>query len=158
MLLANTLPALSPACQLSSKSSLHKYALCLFSAPNVPEGSRNGYIYKRSEQKGTAELKFKKPSAFPQFERTSPKAPRPMTLRDSKSSKPSRVLFSRKNSVSLRACCERRITFCKTQSASHQAESQREIREKAFFCTLLKSAKGRKKQIVPPHLANPPHP
>lgn len=44
--------------------------------------------------------------------RTSPKAPRPMTLRDSKSSRPSRVRFRRRNSVSLRACCERRMTFC----------------------------------------------
>lgn len=44
---------------------------------------------------------------------TSPKAPRPITLRDSKSSRPSRVRFSRRNSVSFLACWERRIRFCR---------------------------------------------
>lgn len=62
--------------------------------------------------------------------RTSPKAPRPITFRDSKSSKPSRVRFSRKNSVSLRACCERRITFCKTWTKNR--ESTEGVQEKDF--------------------------
>ena len=47
---------------------------------------------------------------------TSPKAPRPITLRDSKSSRPSLVLLSRKNSVSLRACSDRLIRFCNTHT------------------------------------------
>lgn len=55
-----------------------------------------------------------------------------MTLRDSKSSKPSRVLFSRKNSVSLRACCERRITFCETP-ADRQWDIWRSRRENIFL-------------------------
>lgn len=53
---------------------------------------------------------------------TSPKAPRPMTLRDSKSSKPSLVLFNRRNSVSFRACCERRVTFCRRDSESERCQ------------------------------------
>lgn len=48
---------------------------------------------------------------------TSPKAPRPITLRDSKSSRPSRVRFSRRNSVSFLACWERRIRFCRDGDA-----------------------------------------
>ena len=42
---------------------------------------------------------------------TSPKAPRPMTFSDSKSSHPSRDLFSRRNSVSFCACWVRFSRF-----------------------------------------------
>lgn len=45
------------------------------------------------------------------YKHTSPNAPLPITLRDSKSSRPRRVLLSRRNSVSLRACRERLILF-----------------------------------------------
>lgn len=48
---------------------------------------------------------------------TSPKAPRPITFRDSKSSRPSRVRLRRRNSVSFLACWERRIRFCRDHDA-----------------------------------------
>lgn len=42
---------------------------------------------------------------------TSPNAPLPITFKDSKSSKPSLVLFRRRNSVSFRACADLLILF-----------------------------------------------
>lgn len=48
---------------------------------------------------------------------TSPKAPRPITFRDSKSSRPSRVRLRRRNSVSFLACWERRMRFCRDRDA-----------------------------------------
>lgn len=45
------------------------------------------------------------------FGLTSPKAPLPITFKDSKSSKPSLVLFRRRNSVSFCACADLLILF-----------------------------------------------
>lgn len=81
------------------------------------------HLKRARTRAGTAGECLESVGAPPQIEAlTSPKAPRPMTLRDSKSSSPSLVLFSRRNSVSLRACCERRITFCRSDSESEQSQ------------------------------------
>lgn len=52
---------------------------------------------------------------------TSPKAPLPITFKDSKSSRPSLVLFRRRNSVSFCACADLLILFCSSGRRKHSS-------------------------------------
>lgn len=108
------LPVLFPACQLSEGSSLHRRDQCLFSAPGEPRIKDNQALTRSFRHYDRVSPHREAPGPHGALERhiivisfevfTSPKAPRPITFRDSKSSRPSRVRLRRRNSVSFLAC------------------------------------------------------